>query len=63
MVDNLLEGLTLVQNQALEVESMAKYRDANLLALKAVADPRAYGSSWALAKVTAALVEAREDIR
>ncbi len=58
-VENLLQGLT-VQAQV-DTESLARYRDANLLVLRAMADQRAYGQAWTSARVTHALIEARED--
>jgi len=60
-VENLLEGLT-VGVQA-EPDMLARYRDANLLVLKALADQRAYGPNWTSRQVTVALVDAREDIK
>ena len=64
VVENLLEGLTVPPNQGpVDQENLARYRDANLLALKAISDNRAYGSSWTLSKVTRALVDVREDIK
>ena len=39
------------------------FRDANLLVLRALADDRAYGLNWTKSRVTAALVEARDDIK
>ena len=62
-VEALLEGLTPHLAQPVETESLARYRDANLLVLRALADDRAYGLNWTRSRVTAALVEAREDIR
>ena len=62
-VESLLEGLTPHIGQPVETESLARYRDANLLVLRALADERAYGVNWTQARVTAALVEARDDIK
>jgi len=61
-VEALLEGLT-PHIQPVETESLARYRDANLLVLRALADDRAYGLNWTKSRVTAALVEARDDIK
>lgn len=60
-VRNLLQGLT-IQAQV-DTESLARYRDANLLVLRAISDPRAYGQTWTNNRVTRALIEAPEDIR
>jgi len=60
-VENLLEGLT-VGVQA-EPDMLARYRDANLLVLKALADQRAYGPNWTSRQATGALVEARDEIK
>ena len=60
-VENMLEGLTTQMN--VDTESLARYRDANLLVLRALSDPRSYGANWTTARVTTALVEAREEIR
>ena len=62
-VEALLEGLTPHIGQPVETESLARYRDANLLVLRALADDRAYGLNWTRSRVTAALVEARDDIK
>ena len=59
-VENLLEGLTQIN---VDTESLARYRDANLLVLRALSDQRSYGANWTTSRVTQALVEAREDIR
>ena len=40
-----------------------RYRDANLLVLRALADDRAYGQNWTRSRVTAALVDARDEIK
>jgi CCR4-NOT transcription complex subunit 1 len=45
------------------VEALARYRDANLLFLRAISDGLAYGQSWTNSRVTQALVEAREEIK
>lgn len=64
VVENLLEGLIPQPNQGpSESESLARYRDANLLALKAISDNRAYGQTWTNNRVTSALVDAREEIK
>jgi CCR4-NOT transcription complex subunit 1 len=60
-VENLLEGLTV--NVQAEPDMLARFRDANLLVLKALGDPRAFGPTWTNRQVTVALVEAREEIR
>jgi len=60
-VENLLEGLTV--NVQAEPDHLARFRDANLLVLKALADGRAYGPNWTSRQVTVALVEAREEIK
>jgi hypothetical protein len=59
-VENLLEGLTQIN---VDTESLARYRDANLLVLRALSDQRSYGANWTTSRVTQALVDAREDIR
>jgi hypothetical protein len=46
-----------------DTESLARYRDANLLVLRALADARAFGDNWTTKRVTACLVEVREDIK
>ncbi len=46
-----------------DTESLARYRDANLLVLRALADSRAFGANWTSARVTACLVEIRDDIK
>ena len=62
-VEALLEGLTPHLGQPVETESLARYRDANLLVLRALADDRAYGQNWTRTRVTAALIEARDEIK
>ena len=62
-VEALLEGLTPHIQQPVETESLARYRDANLLVLRALADDRAYGQNWTRSRVTAALVDARDEIK
>merc|ERR1719210_135625 len=62
-VEALLEGLTPHLGQPVETESLARYRDANLLVLRALADERAYGQIWTRTRVTAALIEARDEIK
>ena len=46
-----------------DTESLARYRDANLLVLRALADSRAFGTNWTSARVTAYLADVREDIK
>jgi CCR4-NOT transcription complex subunit 1 len=60
-VSALLEGLT--PHIQVDTESLARYRDANLLVLRALADSRAFGANWTSGRVTACLVEMREDIK
>ena len=60
-VENVLEGLTT--QMSLDSESLARYRDANLLVIRALVDQSLYGSNWITQRVTQALIEAREDIR
>ena len=62
-VEALLEGLTPHLGQPVETESLARYRDANLLVLRALADERAYGQIWTRTRVTAALIEARDNVK
>ena len=62
-VEALLEGLTPHLGQPVETESLARYRDANLLVLRALADDRAYGQNWTRTRVTAALIEARDNVK
>jgi len=59
-VENLLEGLTQIN---VDTESLARYRDANLLVLRALSDQRSYGANWTASRVTQMLMDAREDIR
>merc|ERR1719412_3370630 len=59
-VENLLEGLTQIN---VDTESLARYRDANLLVLRALSDQRSYGTNWTTSRVTQALMDAREEIR
>lgn len=63
-VENLLEGL-IAQNEPspIETEALARYRDANLLIFRAIADSRAFGQVWTNAKVTQFLIEAKEELR
>jgi len=42
---------------------LARFRDANILVLRALADQRAYGPNWTNRQVTMALVEARDEIK
>uniref|UniRef100_A0A0K2T7H7 CCR4-NOT transcription complex subunit 1 n=1 Tax=Lepeophtheirus salmonis TaxID=72036 RepID=A0A0K2T7H7_LEPSM len=60
-VEGLLEGLT--PNLPVETENLARYRDANLLVLRALSDPRAFGANWTSRQVTLALIEAREELK
>merc|ERR1719382_1710599 len=60
-VESLLDGLT--PGLAIEPDMLARYRDANILVLRALADQRAYGPNWTGRQVTMALVDAREDIK
>merc|ERR1719273_2520944 len=60
-VESLLEGLT--PGLQTEPEMLARFRDANILVLRALADQRAYGPNWTNRQVTMALVEARDDIK
>lgn len=46
-----------------DTESLARYRDANLLVLRALADSRAFGANWTSARVTVCLIEMREEIK
>ena len=62
-VEALLEGLTPHLGQPVETESLARYRDANLLVLRALADDRAYGQNWTRTRVTTALIEARDNVK
>ena len=64
VVENIMEGLTSQLSAQVDSESLAKYRDANLLVLKALVDPSLqFGTAWLAARVTHALIEAREDIK
>ena len=45
------------------MEALARYRDANLLFLRAISDGLAYGQSWTNQRVTAALIDAKDDVR
>merc|ERR1719186_2378621 len=60
-VESLLEGLT--PGLQTEPEMLARFRDANILVLRALADQRAYGPNWTGRQVTIALVDARDDIK
>merc|ERR1712012_804353 len=42
---------------------LARFRDANILVLRALADQRAYGPNWTGRQVTMAIVEARDEIK
>jgi CCR4-NOT transcription complex subunit 1 len=59
-VENLLQGLT-AQAQV-DTESLARYRDANLLVLRAINDPRGYGPSWTSSRITRALMATPEEL-
>jgi len=59
-VENLLQGLT-AQVQV-DSENLARYRDANLLVLRAVNDPRGYGPAWTSSRITRALMETPEEL-
>ena len=61
VVEALLEGVT--PGLQIEPEMLARFRDANILVLRALADQRAYGPNWTGRQVTVALVDAREDIK
>jgi len=59
-VEALLEGLTLgVQT---EPEMLARFGDAIILVLRALADQRAYGPNWTGRQVTIALVDSRDEV-
>merc|ERR1719283_377731 len=60
-VESLLEGLT--PGLQTEPEMLARFRDANILVLRAIADQRAYGPNWTGRQVTLALVDAREEAK
>ena len=60
-VESLLEGLT--PGLQIEPEMLARFRDANIIVLRALADQRAYGPNWTGRQVTIAIVDAREDIK
>merc|ERR1719186_523680 len=60
-VESLLEGLT--PGLQTEPEMLARFRDANILVLRALADQRAYGPNWTGRQVTIALVDARDEIK
>ena len=60
-VESLLEGLT--PGLQIEPEMLARFRDANIIVLRALADQRAYGPNWTGRQVTMAIVDAREDIK
>ena len=60
-VESLLEGLT--SGLQIEPEMLARFRDANIIVLRAIADQRAYGPNWTGRQVTGAIVEAREEIK
>merc|ERR1719266_1741022 len=61
VVESLLEGVT--PGLQIEPEMLARFRDANILVLRALADQRAYGPNWTGRQVTMALVDARDDIK
>ena len=60
-VESLLEGLT--PGIQTEPEMLARFRDANILVLRAIADQRAYGPNWTGRQVTLALVDSREEVK
>merc|ERR1712012_609836 len=60
-VESLLECLT--PGLQIEPEMLARFRDANILVLRALADQRAYGPNWTGRQVTMAIVEARDEIK
>merc|ERR1719334_2732658 len=60
-VESLLEGLT--PGLQTEPEMLARFRDANILVLRALADQRAYGPNWTGRQVTIALVDARDEVK
>ena len=60
-VESLLEGLT--PGLQVEPEMLARFRDANVLVLRALADQRAYGPNWTGRQVTMAIVEARDEVK
>merc|ERR1719312_1171967 len=60
-VESLLECLT--PGLQIEPEMLARFRDANILVLRALADQRAYGPNWTSRQVTMAIVEARDEIK
>ena len=60
-VESLLEGLT--PGLQIEPEMLARFRDANIIVLRALADQRAYGPNWTGRQVTMAIVDAREEIK
>merc|ERR1719334_3077589 len=60
-VESLLEGLT--PGLQTEPEMLARFRDANILVLRALADQRAYGPNWTGRQVTVSLVEARDELK
>ena len=63
VVENVMEGLT-TQLTGVDTESLARYRDANLLVLRALVDPSLqFGQSWLTQRVTQALIDAREEIK
>lgn len=59
-VESLLEGMT---QHSPDPEVAIRYRDGHLLVLKALADPRAFGTQWTVKHVTRALIECRDDYR
>ena len=60
-VESLLEGLT--PGVQTEPEMLARFRDANILVLRALADQRAYGPNWTGRQVTVALVDSRDEVK
>ena len=59
------QGLTVQAGGAaaqLDAENLARYRDANMLVLRAVSDHKAYGYGWSRAVVNRALFRAPEEV-
>jgi CCR4-NOT transcription complex subunit 1 len=58
-VEGLLEGLS---NFPTDPE-IIRFRDAHLMVLKALQDPRAYGPVWVTRQVTKTLIETRTEVK
>jgi len=58
-----LTGLLNFPFCQVDTESLARYRDANLLVLRALADNRAFGQAWVSSRVTSSFVDASDDIK